>query len=332
MLKIIALFAALSIIGMMVFTSSAHNSSSSGTLGLIVTWGNKSSISFYPEGNHLNGTSFTYRIASSSHMTTSVTNAIINGASSWSPEISISRVTSGGLGTVQFSPSNFFKPNEPARAAVQQNTSNHVTTYIIHLNPNATITDKIMAHEFGHIIGLDDLGDPDRQPSESDLMRNHTRWKIMWYGDNTFAAGPGPTVRDRIGARLITGQLRCNHSNISPRYYTQKSTSSNGVVRNMHRPNCGTCWGYQLGSVAAACNGGAQCLVCGTNRNGDANRDGRITMDDVQAILSFAAGASSPITTPTAFYIADVNGNGRVEQADALEIMKFLAGNPSMVG
>ena len=81
MLKIISLFAALSIVGMTAFTTSAHNNTSG------VSRGNQSGIRLITNP-HLNGNSFKYDIYVCSTMTNNnIIPVISSGAAMWSPQI-----------------------------------------------------------------------------------------------------------------------------------------------------------------------------------------------------------------------------------------------------
>jgi hypothetical protein len=320
-----ALITILSIMCMLTFTSSTHLTNATG----VISWGN--TCGWRTMTFHISGSSFTYRIISSNNMTNSIINAINNGASSWSSVMSITRVTSGGTGTVQFENANNFGLDWIAYAEPLKESGQHITSYKIALNPNyaGSITSKVMAHEFGHIIGLDDLGKPSH--GDTPLARNHNMGNIMWYTDGTLASAP--TSRDRAGARVITG-AHTSHT-FSARYFPQKATLSNGVVRNRHRRACNSCYGWQFGSAIETCSNyiGGQCSTCHTYRNGNVTRSGRISIDDTLEILKYLSTQTDHnITTSERYYLADANGDGFITIDDVLEINKYLAGLPSKVG
>ena len=252
-----------------------------------------------------------------------------------SSQISISRTALdvGGLGTIRFVNASIMdNPNAPAEVARDPHTSGHIQSFNMRLNRNFVnrITNKVIAHEFGHVIGLDDLGNL-AHSSDAALTRSHARWNIMWYTDAPWVNTP--STRDRTGARLITGQLQCSHS-FSSIYYPIKSTMNNGVVRNTHRQFCSTCQGWQTSASTLTCNVGSngRCSTCNMFRSGDITRTGSIAMADALEIQKYIAGANSVINGPVPFYLADVNGDGNVNMTDFNAIMDFLSGRPSVVG
>jgi hypothetical protein len=295
-------------------TSSAHPNLN----GIIA---GENSNGWIQNGAHLNGTSFSYRIGDKQNMDPDIVSAIQNGANAWRFVISINEVTTGGLGVVQFMQSYNF-PNNAAEARISH-TNGHITSFIIALNPNHQQHLKrreILAHEFGHVIGLNELGvNLTTLVAIPELQYN--RVNVM-YGSTSMTA-TGPTPRDRGGAMVITGQHSTHYWHMT--HYVSKTTTVVGKVRNMHRSVCDECNGSRSGHVAAACtyNGnGMRCTVCNFSRNGDANQDGRRDMNDWFFITDIAAGRLNP--TWRQYYFADIDGDGRITMNDAQQLQFFL--------
>jgi hypothetical protein len=327
--KFIVLTIVISIFCMFSMTTSSH-------MQIVGTeWGHSTGYRL-DTTSHLGGTSFTYRIESSSHMTSAVETTIRNGANSWSAAVSISQASFnlGGLGTVRFVS---LPSNVSVRAVKQTNSStHHVSSFVLELNPNRTITRGIVAREFGRVIGLRYLGgNNNNDPGDTSLARNHNIGNVMWHDENVQVFATAPTTRDRAGARAITGQ-QCTHTTISTYYYPMKSETVSGHKRNVHRQACTHCFGWTNNSTnIRACtnyNNNGICVTCNTARNGNVTMSGRISTNDANEILKYVAGMDNVITSPTRFYLADVNGDGVVDFWDANEINKFLAGMPSILG
>jgi hypothetical protein len=324
--KIIAIIVALSLSCMITFSSSAHV-----VLNGILQ-GNNANGWVVDRFGHLNHSSppafpsFTYRISTPNHpqMTNRVENAIASGANAWRSVVDIRAVTSGGTGTVRFTdpwPSDY--PSD-AVAGVQASSSpgTHYSTFTMHLNPNlaASINSTNMAHEFGHVIGLNDLGIDFDNNNNHMQMWEFNRTNIMYY--NNSATATSPTFFDRSGASVVMGRHTTHYWHTT--HWVFKS-NVNGKVRNMHRSVCDECNGSRSGHVAAACtyNGnGMRCTVCNFSRNGDVNQDGVRNNNDVVMILDIIAGNLRP--TWRQYYFADIDGDGRITMNDVQQLQFFL--------
>ena len=220
---------------------SAHTSSQSGVLA-------KEKIPQYNNQYYIGGTVVGWSIDESCHAyTNSVTykfdsivdtdwrDFIKSADSRWSSTVAID-VSSTGTGLVELDAfdihiaAEFYDPHP--------NSNGHITvsgtSWKIRVNTNyiRTVTKAIIAHEFGHVIGL------------NDMYSYSNRDKLM-YGiddpDNTLAANY-PTTQDKRGAEVITGQ----HTSHTWEYVFYR-TNSSGVEQ--HRRRCTYCKGIKYNSI-----------------------------------------------------------------------------------
>lgn len=114
----------------------------------------------------------------------------------------------------------------------------------IKLNSSVSMTSKIIAHEFGHIIGL------------TDLYKNENRNKLMYFKDDEGTA-TAPTALDIWGAKVITGQ----HTSHTWGYKYHSTTTAG---KNRHVNYCTSCSG--TGVIISICiyNANNVCRNCGT--------------------------------------------------------------------
>lgn len=119
----------------------------------------------------------------------------------------------------------------------------HLIGWEIKISRSAPKSAKVIAHELGHAIGLIDLYDA----SNND--------KLMYHAPSHSSA-TGPTSRDIIGAKVITGQ----HAHTWT--YSYYATTSNG---NMHIASaCPSCGGEPVSAEMCTYNSNNRCIKCGT--------------------------------------------------------------------
>jgi len=242
---LICLIVSLSFSGLVV---NAHNTSWEGVL-------RKSYISQYggyyiggdevgwsiDEGVHTNGASLTYSFDSTdSNLTPTLKNVVRAGAGLWSGTVNIQEKTDGtGKGLIT-------TYNEAGSGVIAKfceftaNSSGHLTAWKIKLNRAHTQNQVVIAHEFGHAIGL------------NDLYEYRSRYKLM-YGYDTGLAN-SPTATDIWGAKLITG-VHSSHT-WGYKYY---STNSSG---NVHIKYCTQCGGLSYETGQCTYHNGV-CVLCG---------------------------------------------------------------------
>ncbi|MCL2036841.1 MAG: dockerin type I repeat-containing protein [Oscillospiraceae bacterium] len=196
--------------------------------------------------------------------------------------------------------------------------------FTISLNPNriSYIDSSTMAHEFGHVIGLDEVGKP--ETGNSTLVNNLNVYNIMYYSEARVAKTP--TVRDRGGARVATGQ-HSTHTFFTMSHPSKGAVQPNGIARNNHRNACADCRGLQFGTPISSCitfNANGTCALCHTHRGGDVDRNGIYNIADVLEIQKYLAKMNSMINSWETYYLADANGDGSVTIDDALAILKLL--------
>ena len=122
------------------------------------------------------------------------------------------------------------------------NSDGHLSSWVITLNRAKNVNAKIIAHEFGHILGLVDLYD------------NSNNDKLMYHAP-ALSSAQAPTAQDIIGAKVITG----SHSHTwQYKYY---KTDSAG---NMHRGTCTGCNGTAASYERCFYNAQNICRGCGT--------------------------------------------------------------------
>ena len=188
------------------------------------------------------------------HFTTGMSNAwktkVHNAATLWGSTVSIQETTSSG-GTVRVS--SFDSDIAASFYDANPDSNGHITvsgtSWKIKLNSNysGTVTKEIIAHEFGHVIGL------------NDLFAYSNRNKLMYYlddPDNSNAA-TAPTTQDKRGAEVITGS-HTSHT-WAYRFYRQNSSG-----QNQHERYCSYCKGIKKSSIEnCSYSGSVFCTKCG---------------------------------------------------------------------
>ncbi len=122
----------------------------------------------------------------------------------------------------------------------------HLTSWEIKLNLNNAdlINETVIAHELGHVIGLNDLYEP----------KNNDK---LMFGIATSCTATSPTTYDKLGAQVITGQ-HTTHS------WGYKYYSTSGQGSNSHVQYCTVCKGHRANSVAnCVYNLRKICIYCG---------------------------------------------------------------------
>jgi len=194
------------------------------------------------EGYHTNGTIVTYSFDDSdAYLTSSLKNTFINGASLWSGVVSFVNSTSGtGIVSTVYNSSSVIASFENYSA----DSNGHLTHWSIKLNRYYTQTPRIIAHELGHVIGL------------NDLYSTFNSDKLM-FGFSSGSA-TAPTLQDIWGAKVILG-IHTSHS----WDYRYSYTDSSGV--KYHVNYCTDCAGIGL-MVNRCVFIGDTCRICGVNR------------------------------------------------------------------
>jgi len=194
------------------------------------------------EGFHTNGTTLTYSFSSSdSYLTSTYKSYVTNGASKWSGTVTITNMTNGtGTGLIR----TFNNPNTSAVAwftNFSANSSGHLTSWVIEMNRSKTQSSTVLAHEFGHAIGLNDLY---ARKSSNKLMYGYTS-----------GTATGPTSSDKWGAKVITG-VHSSHT-WGYKYY------STNQIGNVHIKYCTSCNGLSLVTEQCTYDANNVCTKCG---------------------------------------------------------------------
>lgn len=196
------------------------------------------------ENYHTNGTVVTYSFSMGDPFLTDEHKARVrSGAAEWSGTVSIQEKADGtGTGLIKTAPFG----TGPATAQFTDyrghaDQDGHLTSWTINLSRNFPPTTTAVAHEFGHVIGLNDL--------YADKNTN----KLMY----AFASGTatGPTSSDRWGAKVITG-VHTSHT----WKYKYNGTNSAG---NFHMKYCVSCNGIASVSEKCTYNSSNVCIKCG---------------------------------------------------------------------
>ena len=187
---------------------------------------------------HTNGKNITYSFASDLNST--YKNYAIDGAAKWSDIVTITNKPDGlGAGTICMI--NDIKEEYVARTdSYVTDKKGHLTSWKITINQaySNQVSDVVLAHEFGHVIGL------------KDLYAAKSINKLMYY--NTGTTTTVPTSYDKWGAKMITGQ-HTQHT------WAYKYYSTNGRTTS-HVECCIYCNGYRVSSSnkttpkTASCN------------------------------------------------------------------------------
>lgn len=199
------------------------------------------------ESLHTNGTDITYSFdTTDSYLTSIYKNYTTEGASKWSGIVTISNKTDGtGVGTVK----TYYDGNSGTVArfkSAESNIDGHLTTWTIEMNRAKNISSTTMAHEFGHVIGLNDLYESQNQN------------KLMYgYSSRTVSS---PTSLDIWGAKVIIGV----HSSHTWRYKFYDITSTG----NRHVNYCASCNGVGINMLKCTYNINNVCMLCGTPQAG----------------------------------------------------------------
>lgn len=195
------------------------------------------------EGYHTYGRIITYSFSSTdSYLTSTYQSYVKNGASKWSGVVKITNETDGsGTGLI----STF---NDPYTGVVamfcnyEADGSGHLTTWQLQMNRAYTLSAAVLAHEFGHVIGL------------NDLYQSKNSNKLMYGYTNGTATGP--TTSDILGAEVIIG-VHSSHT-WDYKYWTTNS------LGNVHIKYCTGCQGLTSTTGACRYGSGSTCIVCGS--------------------------------------------------------------------
>lgn len=195
------------------------------------------------EEYHTNGTILIYSFSrNDSYLTSTYKAYTLLGASLWDGTVSITNIAGGfGTGTIQ----TFDDPMTGTIARFKDfwaDSSGHLFTWIIEMNRSKPQNAKVLAHEFGHAIGL------------IDLYASKSSNKLMYGFDNGTASGP--TTSDIWGAKVITG-VHTSH------IWGYKYHSTNHMG-NVHIRYCTDCNGLSLYTEQCIYNAKNVCIKCGT--------------------------------------------------------------------
>lgn len=190
----------------------------------LITWGEEIGWAI-DESKHTNGTLLEYHFDPDDPYISAYVSRVRQAATLWAGTVSIQEAnTVNGMIMTDYASSATYIAYYIYNWKYEP--SGHVGDYEIVLNRyyDSEINSVVIAHEFGHAIGLKDL--------YSDRNKN----KLM-YGYRSLTAN-GPTLSDTRGARVITGQ---HQSHQSWEWVFHKSNTTG----NEHRMECPTCNGYR---------------------------------------------------------------------------------------
>lgn len=170
------------------------------------------------------------------------------GAALWAGTFTFTEMPAGAVGIVKtgdtFDLIEF--PNAVAGVGnFTTNSSGHYTAWTFWLNRNysSSFSSKVMAHEFGHVIGL------------ADLYADNNKDKLM-YGKLAGWTATAPTTQDKNGARVITGQ----HVTHTWGNYVYFDTVNNN---NRHIRWCSNCNGASPEQYCTYIGSSKNCAQCG---------------------------------------------------------------------
>ena len=194
------------------------------------------------ENYHTDGTTLTYSFSSSDpYLDSTYRSYVTTGASLWSGIVTITN-KSDGTGTGEIS--TFYNPNVGVVAQFYEysaDTSGHLTSWKIQINRAKNVNATVIAHEFGHAIGL------------NDLYEDQNIDKLM-YG-LTSGTATSPTTSDAWGAKVITG-VHTTHT----WEYTYHSTTGTG--QNRHVGYCTSCNGRTADIYECVYDDRNFCIFC----------------------------------------------------------------------
>ncbi len=195
------------------------------------------------ENRHTNGTDITFSFSETDpNLTYALKMNVAHGAYMWLDTVVISGKNDGsGTGYIE----TYYNANDPAVAKVcnysTDRTTGHFTSWQLLMNRAYTQTNAVLAHEFGHVIGL------------NDLYSSKSTNKIM-YGF-TSGTATSPSALDKWGARVITGQ-HLTHT----WHYKYYDTTSTGA--NRHVKCCTQCNGFAEAIKNCTYNSQNVCTAC----------------------------------------------------------------------
>ncbi len=195
---------------------------------------------------HIGTTSLQYKFTSEAGYTVaaSVKTLVRSAASMWSEVANITESTSA-IGTI-FQYNNSYDGAAAYTELVASASNGHLTSWSMYINVADTPTTQTAAHEFGHVIGL------------NDLYANHNGNKLMYH--TTASTATSPTSADLWGAKVILG-IHTTHSFDEYRYWG-KDTNGN----HYHVQYCSDCNGNR--ATRARCffsttDPMKRCITCG---------------------------------------------------------------------
>lgn len=203
---------------------------------------------FIDESCHSANGAISYRIASGT--SSSAQTKMVNGAALWNnasnSPVTFTQVSSGGTGL--FQAVSMGSGIKAVFDPLSVNSNNgHLTSWRIRLNSDylGSINAVTVAHELGHVIGL------------NDLYELSNKNKLM-YKTDVGRTATAPHAADIRGAEVITG-AHISHT-WSYEYY---DTNSSG--NNRHCRYCTHCRGIKFASIALCTyNASGVCTKCGT--------------------------------------------------------------------
>lgn len=191
---------------------------------------------------HTNGTTMTYSF-DDVNLTIWHKDCTDAGAALWAGTVTIEKQLNGtGVGKIRTfndaSDSTIAKFCEYTTSV----TTGHLISWCIRINLSRNVTPIVMAHEFGHAIGL------------KDLYTSQSSDKLMYFQDSTTATAP--TSADIWGAKVITG-VHTSHT----WEYLFYQPGPGGY--NKHYRRCADCGGRAANSIEGCTYGyDGFCIYC----------------------------------------------------------------------